>query len=128
MLCPNCRKEMIAIERNDVELDYCLFCEGFWFDFDEWNVLCKKLICEDLFTNSSNIFELPKAITGEKPKKCPVCEKKMEKFMIYDIILDRCPDKHGIWFDRKEFSTCVNAFNAKSNNEQIKFLGEVFKA
>ena len=127
MLCPNCKKEMIIIERNNVELDYCMFCEGFWFDFDEWNILCRKLICENLFDNSFSIFNLPCAVSGEKPRICPVCNKKMEKFMIFDILLDRCPDKHGIWFDRSEFSACVNSFNSKSKNSQIEFLGEFFK-
>ena len=43
MRCPKCKKEMILVERCDVELDYCMFCEGFWFDWEEWNILSKKL-------------------------------------------------------------------------------------
>ena len=133
MFCPKCEKEMIAVERNDIELDWCMFCEGFWFDFGEWNILCKKLIAEDLTNSNIDIFELPKIKTGEKLYRCPVCSKKMEKFIFNDVILDRCPNRHGIWFDKNEFSECVNYMNSgnskfsKSNGfEQIKFLGEVF--
>ena len=56
MLCPKCEKEMIAVERNDVELDYCMFCEGFWFDNYEWNVLCKKLIAENFVDDTTDIY------------------------------------------------------------------------
>ena len=126
MLCPKCKKEMIVIERNDVELDYCMFCEGFWFDYDEWNILCKKLIAEDFLNSNTQLYNIPKVTTGEKPSKCPVCDKKMEKFMLCDVILDRCPNQHGIWFDKNEFSTCVNILNSKKESAQIEFLGEVF--
>ena len=127
MICPECEKEMIVVERNEVELDYCMFCEGFWFDYGEWNLLCKKLIAEDLLDNVDDIFELPFAQTKEKLRKCPVCGRKMEKFMFNNVLLDRCPSKHGIWFDKNEFSACVNAINSKSDTkEQINFLGEIF--
>ena len=126
MLCPKCKKEMIIIERNEVELDYCMFCEGFWFDWEEWNILTKKLIAQNLIDHSEDIFDIPSALTGEKPRRCPVCGKKMEKFMLFDVLLDRCTHRHGFWFDKNEFSTCVNSLNSKSNGEKIKFLGEIF--
>jgi len=126
MLCPHCKKEMIVIERNNVELDYCLFCEGFWFDRNEWNILCKKLISESIMDNESSIFNIPVALANEKQRICPVCSKKMEKFILFDVLLDRCPKKCGIWFDKNEFSSCVNAVKANRNNQEINFLGEVF--
>ena len=128
LYCPNCKKPMIAVERNDVELDYCMFCEGFWFDYGEWNILTKKLIAQNFLDKPEDMYNISKIITVEKPKICPVCGKKMEKFMLYDVILDRCPDRHGVWFDKDEFSTCVNIMNSKSNKKlDISFLGEVFE-
>ena len=126
MLCPKCKKEMIVVERNEVELDYCMTCEGFWFDWGEWNILTKKLIAQDFLDKPSDIFDIPKALSGEKPRKCPVCKRNMEKFLLYDVLLDRCPARHGVWFDKNEFSTVVNSMNSKTKNEQISFLGEVF--
>ncbi|MBR2069351.1 MAG: zf-TFIIB domain-containing protein [Candidatus Gastranaerophilales bacterium] len=127
MLCPKCKKEMIVVERNEVELDYCMFCEGFWFDYGEWNILTKKLVAQDFLENPSDIYNIPTVLTGEKLRRCPVCGKKMEKFMLFDVFLDRCPSKHGVWFDKNEFSTCVNLMNSKQKNKQIVFLGEVFR-
>ncbi len=128
LYCPNCKKPMIVVEKNEVELDYCMFCGGFWFDYGEWNILCKKLICENFLDKPEDIYDIPAELTKEKAKICPICGKKMEKFMLYDVILDRCPDKHGVWFDKNEFSTCVNIMHSKiDKKESIKFLGEVFK-
>lgn len=126
MKCPKCKKEMIVVERNEVELDYCTFCEGFWFDYGEWNILSKKLISQDFTDSSCNLYEIPVALTGEKQRRCPVCGKRMEKFMLFDIMLDRCPNKHGVWFDKNEFSSCMNLMNSNKSSKQIEFLGEVF--
>ena len=127
MICPNCKKEMIGVERNDVELDYCMFCSGFWFDAGEWNILSKKLIAEDLTDRNIDLFELPKVQTGERLRRCPVCGSKMEKFEFNGILLDRCSCRHGVWFDKNEFSSCINSLTAQSETkEQINFLGEVF--
>ena len=126
MFCPKCKKEMIVVERSDVELDYCMICGGFWFDNDEWNILSKKLISQDLVKENFDIYSIPTVLSGEKPRKCPVCGQKMEKFMIFDNLLDRCPKKHGVWFDKNEFSSCVNSLNSDKTNKQIEFLGEVF--
>ena len=127
MICPKCEEEMIIVERNDVELDYCMFCEGFWFDYGEWNILCKKLIAENFINFPSDIYDIQTLITDEKTYRCPICGSRMEKFMLFDVILDRCPQKHGIWFDKNEFSKCVNLLNSKAKgNKQLEFLGEVF--
>ena len=126
MFCPKCKKEMIVVERNEVELDYCIFCEGFWFDNDEWNILSKKLISQNLTDEKFDVYDIPTALSGEKPRRCPICGKKMEKFMLFENLLDRCPNKHGIWFDKNEFSSCVNAMNQNKTSKQIEFLGEVF--
>ncbi len=127
MLCPKCQKEMIAVERNDVELDYCMFCNGFWFDNNEWNILCKKLIVGSFLDDATDIYSLPQVLSKEEIRRCPICGEKMEKFMLSGIMLDRCSYKHGIWFDKDEFSACVNAVQKDfTYGEQIKFLGEVF--
>lgn len=128
MLCPKCQKETIVIEKDEIELDYCMFCEGFWFDHGEWNILAKKIISRNFSDCIEDIYDYPAVMTGEKPAKCPVCGEKMEKFMLNDVILDRCSKKHGVWFDKNEFSTCLNAMYSKiSSNKQIEFLGEIFK-
>ncbi|NIV72594.1 MAG: hypothetical protein GWN16_11560, partial [Calditrichae bacterium] len=35
MLCPVCKKPMMILEYNEVELDYCPICGGVWLDQGE---------------------------------------------------------------------------------------------
>lgn len=124
LLCPNCNKELIIVERNKIELDYCPNCEGFWFDDLEWDLLLKRL---SISSNDSigDLYSIPKAIVNEKVKKCPKCAKKMDKFLYYDLTLDRCPEHHGVWFDKNEISGVFNSLTGKKETP-IEFLGEIF--
>ena len=125
MLCPKCKQELIIVERDDIALDYCIHCNGFWFDDDEWNLLCKRLYstAEDFI---GNIYSIPKLIVKEEIRNCPICNSKMEKFMAYGVILDRCPNHHGIWFDKNEISTFINSSTGNKEKNPVNFLGEVF--
>ena len=125
MLCPNCQHELIIVERSEIELDYCPNCNGFWFDNEEWNLLCKKIYSvKDDFIG--DIYSIPKAIVKENVRNCPICNSKMEKFIAYDTVLDRCPKRHGIWFDKSEISNFINSSNTNSKKTPINFLGEIF--
>ena len=125
MFCPNCQKELIVVERDNIELDYCPFCKGFWFDNREWD-----LLCEGLSLNSGkpigSLYSIPKVHVKEGIKKCPICSKSMEKFLAYNIVLDRCPDKHGVWFDEGEVSRLFARGDDSLKGTPVQFLGEVF--
>ena len=116
---------MIVVERDKVELDYCLECNGFWFDNTEWDLLVERL---DLRGNrpSEDLYAIPKALVNEGLKKCPCCNTVMEKFLAYSIILDRCPNHHGVWFDKGEVSRLFNKDSIKLDGTPIEYLGEIF--
>lgn len=125
MICPTCQKTLIVVERNGIELDYCLSCEGFWFDADEWNLLKDILGIE---SEIADPFALEPVRVKEKARKCPQCSKYMDKVDIGGILLDRCPSFHGVWFDKGEVSSFFNVTQTceKEPNKAINFLGEVF--
>ena len=122
MNCPNCDAELIVVERDKIELDWCPKCFGFWFDADEWQLLCIKEKEHDPFCQEA-------VKSAEKSRKCPVCGKTMEKINIEGILLDRCPNFHGIWFDKGEVSSLVNKATSSTQESEkitVNFLGEVF--
>ena len=121
MNCPVCGKSLIVVERNKIELDWCPSCRGLWFDADEWRLLGVK-------DEKYNPFAYEAVrIKDEKGRKCPVCEKIMEKIKIGDTILDRCLSLHGVWFDKGELGSFVNFSNAEATSTKtVRFLGEVF--
>ena len=124
MLCPKCSVPLIVVERNEIELDWCPECEGFWFDENEIEILKYKLGIDHKIINP---MEVDIVKTNEKLCKCPKCNSFMGKVEINGIILDKCMKNHGIWFDKSELSELFNKFSSSEENSTVNFLGEVFK-
>ena len=135
MICPVCKTDMIDVEHDRIELDYCVKCKGVWFDSNELELLLEKI---NLRNSSLSISELLNKIDSkitEDKRKCPVCRKTMGKVVIGDdsqTVIDICPNGDGLWFDGGEV---VQLIKHTSNNVQpetsaeqqvINFLGEVF--
>ena len=124
MNCPVCGKPLIILERNNIEVDYCLSCNGFWLDAGELEILYQ------IFNGNSDImspFKYPSIKSDERKYKCPVCSAKMKKVRINGIVVDVCPNTDGIWFDKGELSDVINKLgNSSEKSEIINFLGENF--
>jgi len=122
MNCPACKNSMIILELNQVEIDYCNSCKGIWLDSGELELIFsnsdQKSVSESFISKSDN---------QEVGRRCPNCKKKMEKveFENSGIILDRCTNNHGLWFDNGELKSLLKtSFN--SNNKMIDLLKEMF--
>ena len=79
MDCPVCKVDMIIVEYDGVELDFCVECNGIWFDRNEleWLLLKGGLSVEDLDMKASTRAEMKAG--GETVRRCPLCRKKMKK-------------------------------------------------
>lgn len=125
MKCPNCNSCMIMVEREDIELDWCPSCHGFWFSLIELKLFAKK------FNIEKNVLKFLKSIdikTKEKKRYCPKCLNIMCKVNVNGIVLDKCVNNCGLWFDSYELSKFVNSLSCEklSDNSTINFLGEFF--
>ena len=129
MHCPVCDIPLIVVERLKVELDYCIACKGFWFDSGELQLLMEAL---GLTMSAVDPSSLPLSEIREKDRKCPVCSKKMDKVLFdpgKNVILDRCYDGHGLWFDRGELGRVLDNQSLLIEGDKMavtSFLGEVF--
>ena len=135
MICPVCKTDMIDVEHDRIELDYCVKCKGVWFDSNELELLFEKM---GLKNSSLTIAELLNKIddkVSEDKRKCPICKKAMGKVVIGDAaptIIDICHNGDGLWFDGGEVIQLIK--NASHNikpedgaeQQVINFLGEVF--
>src|SRR4030042_6789677 len=137
MICPACKKDMIVVEYSNVELDYCLNCQGVWFDSDELELLLKSMDLNTPDLLLSHILASSEAGTTEKKRRCPICRRKMKKTTIGEspkILVDLCTQKDGLWFDGDEVAQLLKDLAKKKpagkepQHKIISFLGEVFKA
>ena len=119
MICPVCKSNMIDVEYNRIELDYCTVCRGVWFDTEELELLIESMGLEEAGLAVDKITDSPEAETSEKGRK---------------VIIDVCRRGDGLWFDGGEvgqlIKQLINKPQARGDSQQqvITFLGEVFGA
>lgn len=122
MNCPACKNPMVILELNQVEIDYCTACKGIWLDRGELDLIFssseKKEIAK-LFSVKNNLDEIK--------RRCPICKKKMNKveFENTGIIIDRCSEDHGVWFDSGELKSILKSAE-EENSKIINMLKEMF--
>jgi hypothetical protein len=136
MICPTCKSDMIVVEYNKIELDYCTNCQGAWFDSGELELLLESRSLESANVLLSKIQNSEEAESSEKKRKCPICGRKMKKTSIGqepEILIDICRWGDGLWFDGGELGQLTKQLARKPSakigpqQEVITFLGEVFK-
>jgi uncharacterized protein len=126
MICPVCNNLMIVVERNLIELDYCPNCQGAWFDEGELSLLAEAMGLQE---KVAVLEAYSCAISKEKPYKCPRCHKKMQKVHLEaddNVLLDRCVNNHGLWFDKGEVEQVLGS--AAGNHSPVaSYIRNVFK-
>ena len=126
MDCPVCNNAMITLELADVEIDYCTDCSGIWLDAGELELLLDATKQAEKLLNSFKIA--PK--TTEKPRKCPICLKKMQKIIVGAsepvLLLDKCTRGDGLWFDKGELQDILDRAQLDEDNKIQKLLADMF--
>lgn len=127
MNCPACDKPMVVFEINEVEVDHCVRCKGTWLDSGEMELLL------DGVANSEELLEsmARDVTTVEAPRRCPICEKKMQKVQYgcgdaEPVTLDKCKSNDGLWFDEGELSDILNMGDVPCDRRIYDLLSVVF--
>ena len=69
MICPACKKDMIVVEYQRIELDFCPGCRGVWFDCGELELMLESAHLDE--TSLGDTRHLPEAKTTEKLTEMP---------------------------------------------------------
>lgn len=123
MKCPNCADEvLIAVEYDEVEIDYCPVCKGVWLDSGEIEILFGDADAAAAFLTIGSPAQVP---PGEKYRDCPECDAKMDKETTegaQPVTFDHCPNGDGIWFDDRELATVLEHKEALAGNSEVSSL------
>ena len=117
---------MITLELEGVEIDYCTNCGGIWLDTGELELLLndpgKAKILLDSFRIDST--------STERLKKCPICNKKMQKVVVGSskplLLIDKCRRGDGLWFDKGELQDIVARAELDEDNKIQTLLNDIF--
>ncbi len=125
MKCPHCKKSMIVLELDKIELDHCLECGGIWLDGGELELLLDAADDKEQLLASLNIDRNAK----EKRIKCPICSKKMEKALCglqKAVRIDKCKNGDGLWFDKGELNEIIAMGTFQSDARVFDLLNDIF--
>ena len=126
MDCPVCKNPMVVLESESVEIDHCYDCGGIWLDAGELELLIGT---EEKAIKLLNSFEVEKN-SEEKPRKCPICFKKMRKIIVGNekpsLLIDSCAKEHGLWFDAGELQDVLGKAELDGDNKIRRLLSEMF--
>ncbi len=128
MDCPVCKNAMITFELDDVEVDSCLDCGGIWLDAGEL-----EMLLGDSEESKNLLLSFKKAENcAEKPRKCPICLKKMQKILVgpdsATQLIDKCSKGDGLWFDKGELQDVLKTGSFDQGQKVQKLLAEMFGA
>jgi Zn-finger nucleic acid-binding protein len=116
MQCPRCNADLVVVEAEEVELDWCAACGGVWFDAGE---------VEELLGAGVSLG-LPPAGAAEPDLRCPRCPRRLAKTSLGSTTLDTCPDNHGIWFDAGELKALAPVATTETARTVLAHLVATF--
>jgi len=127
MICPVCKEPMVVLELDQVEIDYCANCCGIWLDSGELELLLESK------TEREKLMASFKEDTASKEKSysCPICGKRMSKILVGDneqVLVDKCRNDHGIWFDKGELNSVIENASENKESKVINHLKQMFKS
>lgn len=103
MLCPCCNLELVVLEFDDVEIDYCSACGGLWLDAGELGLILH---------GEPGLAEGDWLVPGRSgTRKCPLCRDAMRVATLPQSVVevDYCGRRHGLWLDKDELRRIVSA-------------------
>ena len=115
MICPACKKHMLVMEFEGVELDFCPACRGCWLDEGELALILHENV------------DLPAGRKGGR--RCPHCLKKMTVGPLpgTEVEVDACPAKHGLWLDAGELEAIARSRAAPGRATTLAgYCGKLF--
>lgn len=117
---------MITLELADVEIDFCTDCGGIWLDAGELELLLGNPEQAEELLHS---FKIESHCT-EKPRKCPICLKKMQKITVGPstppLLLDKCSRGDGLWFDKGELQDILGRARLDKDSKIQRLLADIF--
>lgn len=130
-VCPKCDKKLLILGFKEVEADFCYGCRGLWLDAGELEALVEQTGA----TADDALLRLLGA-AGSPPRGrkslCPRCDAPLREIGVpcpgnRELVLDRCPRGHGLWFDADELARLLELFPRQCGaHKTVEYVNELF--
>lgn len=93
--CPKCKTPTSSAT--------CGQCGGVWLSESSLRERLEGVQVDNTRVPDPDSFEK----TNEKQYECPQCQDPLEVIRFGDILLERCANTHGVWFDANELQAVL---------------------
>ncbi|HWN66882.1 MAG TPA: zf-TFIIB domain-containing protein [Haliangium sp.] len=102
--CPGCRESLAA----GAAIAWCNGCRGVWVSEAELEERV-RIVRGMNELNLEVVFGPGDSSSAQTPRPCPLCRQPLGHATLGTIEVDRCDQKHGIWFDVGELEHVLRA-------------------
>ena len=123
--CPACGEALDLYSVFSMEFEGCPKCKGLWLDKDELRKLKNKIEHGKLRWLNDEIENIEKAVVVPSSRPCAKCSEVKIVAVIFgksSIVIDWCPQCHGMWLDREEFDSIIEYLNEEAAKTTPKEL------
>ena len=110
-----------------VEFEGCPKCHGMWLDKDELRKLKNTVNDGQLHWLNREVDNVEKVSAVVSSRACPKCPSIKLRSIVFGhsgVVIDSCPDCHGVWLDREEFDSIVHFLRDEATNATPKEIGQ----
>lgn len=110
-LCPACGNNLNQYSIFSMEFEGCPKCKGVWLIQDELRKLKNKVADGSLRWLNDEIENLGKTSAVAGKRACVKCKTSKMVSVIFgksSVLVDWCPQCHGMWLDRGEFEAITD--------------------
>jgi Zn-finger nucleic acid-binding protein len=93
--CPKCKTPTSSAE--------CGQCGGVWLSEASLRQRLEGVVVDNTRVPDPDSFEK----TNEKKYECPQCQTPLDVIRFGEIVLERCANAHGMWFDADELQAVL---------------------
>jgi Zn-finger nucleic acid-binding protein len=131
--CPGCGKPLDEYTVFSMRFEGCPACKGIWLFKDELRRLKNKVAHGSMRWLNDEINNIEKTSAVATKRVCPKCKNVKMVSALFgksSIVIDWCPQCHGMWLDQDEFDSVTEylkheLYNMHSKEMEKKALDEV---
>ncbi|HUU02499.1 MAG TPA: zf-TFIIB domain-containing protein [Myxococcota bacterium] len=126
MKCPRCNIDMSQEPYEGVDVDRCPSCKGFWvpgYRLAQIIDIREKTFAIEEIANYSKLHKADHGLLNQANSsiKCPECGSLMTQShynYAAEVLIDRCPQGHGVWLDKGEIEHVQMAVEEQESEMQ----------
>jgi hypothetical protein len=110
-----------------VQFEGCPKCHGMWLDKDELRKLKNKINDGQLHWLNRQVDDVEAVSSIASSRPCPKCPSTKLRSIIFGhsgVVIDSCPNCHGVWLDRGEFDAIVLFLRDVATNATTKEISQ----